>query len=123
MTNFAQRLKELRNKKDVSLDQVANSIDGINKGSLSRYENGKSQPGIEATIKLADYFNCSLDYLTGRSDYINPDLLVNNDFTDIIEEFNQLHNLSKRLNPEKIELMYSILDAIKRENRQFIEHE
>ena len=93
MADFAQRLKELRNKKDVNLDQVANSIDRINKGSLSRYENGKSQPGIEATIKLADYFNCSLDYLTGRSDYINPYLLVNNDFTDIIEEFNQLNHL------------------------------
>ena len=38
--------------------------------TISRYETGEREPGIEELIKLADYFNVSVDYLIGRTD--NP---------------------------------------------------
>ena len=33
-----------------------------------RYECGEMLPTLEPLVKLADYFNVSLDYLTGRVD-------------------------------------------------------
>lgn len=34
---------------------------------ISRYENGEREPGIDELIRIADYFNVSLDYLLERS--------------------------------------------------------
>ena len=36
--------------------------------SYIRYENGSAQPSLENLVKLADYFDVSLDYLLGRED-------------------------------------------------------
>lgn len=36
--------------------------------TISRYETGERKPGIAELIKIADYFNVSVDYLIGRTD-------------------------------------------------------
>lgn len=55
------RLKELREKQDdIELKT------GIKRATFSRYENGKSEPNIATLIKLADYFDISVDYLIGH---------------------------------------------------------
>ena len=35
---------------------------------MCNYEKGKSEPNIETLIKLADYYNVTLDYLVGRDE-------------------------------------------------------
>lgn len=39
---------------------------GIPQGSISNWKNDKYSPGVEALVKIADYFNVSLDSLVGR---------------------------------------------------------
>ncbi len=49
---------------------------GVSSGNLSDWSNGRSQPSVDKLIKIADYFNVSLDYLVGRdADYpsLSPD--------------------------------------------------
>ena len=41
---------------------------GISSGNLSDWANGRSQPSIEKLIRIADYFDVSVDYLVDRSD-------------------------------------------------------
>ena len=41
---------------------------GISSGNISDWLSGRSQPKAEALIKLADFFDCSVDYLLGRTD-------------------------------------------------------
>ena len=36
--------------------------------TISRYETGEREPGIMELIKIADYFNVSVDYLLERTD-------------------------------------------------------
>ncbi len=48
--------------------RVANHL-GIAQPSYSRYENGSAEPSIDTPIKLANLFDVSIDYLTGREDY------------------------------------------------------
>ena len=66
------RLKEIRKTKGVSQLKMAMDLN-TNQNTISRYETGEREPGINELIKIADYFNVSIDYLLERTD--NPKLL------------------------------------------------
>lgn len=61
------RIRDLREDRDLSQQKIATVL-GITQSTYARYENGSRALPIEAAIKLADYYNCSLDYLFFRSD-------------------------------------------------------
>ena len=61
------RLKELRMKKGLSQIKLAMDLN-ISQNTLSRYETGKREAGYDMLIKIADYFNVTLDYLLERTD-------------------------------------------------------
>lgn len=63
------RLKELRKKKHLSQLKMAMDLH-LNQNSISRYENMERQADYATLIKIADYFDVSIDYLLGRTD--NP---------------------------------------------------
>lgn len=44
---------------------------GISQGLMNEYKNGKKLPTLQNLVKIADYLDCSVDYLLGRTD--NPD--------------------------------------------------
>ncbi len=69
MINLATRLIELKEKNNVLQKDIAKSV-GLSLRSYQRYEYGERNPTSDILIKLADYFDVSLDYLVGRSD--NP---------------------------------------------------
>lgn len=61
------RLKELRRRRHIS--QLKLGLDlNINQNTISRYETGEREADYKTLIKIADYFDVSLDYLLGRSD-------------------------------------------------------
>lgn len=61
------RLKELRKNKNISQLKLALDLN-TNQNTISRYETGEREPGIMELIKIADYFNVSIDYLLERTD-------------------------------------------------------
>lgn len=63
------RLKELRKERGISQVKLAMDL-CTNQNTISRYETGEREPGIKELIRIADYFNVSIDYLVGRSE--NP---------------------------------------------------
>ncbi len=63
------RLKEIRKSKGISQLKLAMDLN-TNQNTISRYETGEREPGINELIKIADYFNVSIDYLLDRTD--NP---------------------------------------------------
>ena len=68
MANFADRLKELRKIKGVTQRQMADLL-GIAERNYQRYETGIVDPTASNSIKLADFFEVSVDYLLGRDNY------------------------------------------------------
>lgn len=64
---FSLRLLELRKNRGVSQKALASEL-GISDAAITMMEKGKRFPSFEILIALADYFNCSVDYLVGRSD-------------------------------------------------------
>ncbi len=66
------RLKEIRKLKGISQVKLAFALN-TNQNTISRYETGEREPGISELIKIADYFDVSIDYLLERTD--NPNIL------------------------------------------------
>jgi Predicted transcriptional regulators len=64
---FAERLKQLRTDRKVSMQKLAEEIGLKNKGTIGQFETEITVPAADTLINLADYFNVSLDYLVGRS--------------------------------------------------------
>ena len=59
------KLKELREQEKISQTQLAKKLN-MPLITYTRYENGIREPNIETLIKLADFYNVSLDYLVDR---------------------------------------------------------
>ena len=65
--NFNQRLKTLRLGNGITQKDLGKII-GVGRTTISEYESGKIVPKQKSLIALAEYFNVSVDYLTGVSD-------------------------------------------------------
>ncbi len=64
--NLYNRIKDLRTDIDKTQEKFAKELN-MHKTTYVRYENGDREPPFEFIIKLADYYNVSLDYIAGRS--------------------------------------------------------
>ena len=60
------RLKEIREDNDIKQKEVAEYLN-IRQNTYSQYENGQRQIPIEVLIKLAKFYNISIDYLLGQT--------------------------------------------------------
>ncbi|MCL2109928.1 MAG: helix-turn-helix domain-containing protein [Oscillospiraceae bacterium] len=67
MKIISQRLRELREGVRLSQHKLGELI-GVTQTSINRYETDKADPPPETLIWYADYFDVSLDYITGRTD-------------------------------------------------------
>ena len=63
------RLKELRKKRNISQLKLALDL-SMNQNTISRYETGEREADYKTLIKIAGYFNVSIDYLLERTN--NP---------------------------------------------------
>lgn len=61
------RLKELRQKRNISADELALAI-GISRQQIAKYEADRTDITSDTLIRLATYFHVSTDYLLGLSD-------------------------------------------------------
>ena len=67
MSIFADRIKECRRNMNKTQRDVAIDL-GMSDSGYQNYELGNREPNYETTVKIADYFDVSIDYLTGRTD-------------------------------------------------------
>lgn len=70
---FDERLKQLREEKGKSMRQVAIELQ-IPYTTYVSYEKNEREPNSEALIRIAMYFDCSIDYLIGISN--NKELIT-----------------------------------------------
>ena len=69
--NLNQRLKSLRLESKTTQQSVADAL-GVTVGNVQKFEYGTARPKLDNIVKLADFFNVSVDYLLGRTD--NPQI-------------------------------------------------
>ncbi|EDO1161702.1 helix-turn-helix domain-containing protein [Listeria innocua] len=62
---FGDTLMKLRKSKNLTQSDIAKIL-GVARTTYSSYEQNRRMPDAEIQIKIADYFDVSLDYLHGR---------------------------------------------------------
>ena len=65
------RIKDLREDRDITQKEIAAYLN-IKQNTYSQYENGQRQIPLDSLIKLACYFNTSLDYILELTNEIKP---------------------------------------------------
>lgn len=61
-----QRIKDLRQDNDITIKEISEIL-GLHRDVYARYEKGIRDFPIDILIQLADYYDCSIDYLVGRT--------------------------------------------------------
>ncbi len=77
---IGNRIKLLREELGLKQDELAKELN-ISPSSIGMYETNKREPNNEITIKLADFFGVSTDYLLGKSDIRKSDEQIKEEFT------------------------------------------
>ena len=62
-----RRIRDLREDNDLNQTQVAKML-GMSQTGYSKYETGENDIPTAVLIKLADFYNTSIDYLLGQTD-------------------------------------------------------
>jgi len=66
-SSFAERLSDLMFERNIKSNELAAAI-GTNTSSVNDWKRGKFQMYLSNLLKVADFFGCSLEFLTGRSE-------------------------------------------------------
>ena len=66
-----KRLKDLREDKDINQTELAQILN-MSQTGYSKYETGENDIPTIILIKLADFYNTSIDYILGRPDDSTP---------------------------------------------------
>ena len=87
-------LKLLRKESGISQQKLADTI-GMTQQSINQYENHDTEPDIMTLCKLADFFETSIDFLTGHTDirnHIEPTSAyhLNADEGEVIDKYRAL---------------------------------
>ncbi|MBR5294917.1 MAG: helix-turn-helix transcriptional regulator [Oscillospiraceae bacterium] len=61
-----QRIRDLREDHDLTQKQIAQML-GMSQTGYSKYETGENDIPTQVLIKLADFYQTSIDYLLGRT--------------------------------------------------------
>lgn len=67
MKIFGERLKELREERKVSMEELGKEI-GVSHSAISRWERDLREPSLENAKQIAIFFKVSTDYLCGLED-------------------------------------------------------
>lgn len=62
-----RRLRELRDEKDLTQTEIAKML-GMSQTGYSKYETGENDIPTDVLIKLAKFYNTSIDYLLGQTE-------------------------------------------------------
>lgn len=71
---LGKKLKELRKNKKLTQKQISNDL-GYSASRYSNYENNIRMPSLDELVILADYFDVTTDYLLGRTDKKNIEIV------------------------------------------------
>ena len=111
------KLKELRKAKHLTQDQLAEQL-GVKKHNLSDWEVGRSDPSIDHLIKIADYFNLSIQSILDLPILIQAQIplelqlnyIALNPNNEVEQQlFSKLNTYSK----EQLSILKNLIEAIK----------
>lgn len=80
MSKYTDRIKELRKEKMITQTQLATELGLSSPSRLRMWESGASEPSIDMLVRIAEYFQVSVDYLISRTNERNDN------FSELVEK-------------------------------------
>lgn len=71
---FGQRLRIERLNRGLTQEELGKLVNK-SKNNISQYETGKREPDLQTLNKFAEIFNCTVDYLLGRTEQRNTAII------------------------------------------------
>jgi transcriptional regulator with XRE-family HTH domain len=89
--NFNARLKQLRQKNNLTQSQLAEIL-GLKPTAISNYESQRNEPSFDKLIALSKYFDVTCDYLLGVTDSYLPigGEVLDKDIVEFFDLYQQL---------------------------------
>ena len=109
-------LKELREKANMTQQQLADLLH-VSKYTVSKWEQGISQPKMDIEMMIANIFCVSLDYLNGGSAFSRFEKVMSQEFSEgvtFMNIFDHIINLPEAYR-SFVKLQLESLDALARE--------
>ena len=99
---FMKRMKELRQKKGISMEELATALN-VSKSRVNMWENNGSVPRSDVLVKIAEYYNVPTDYLLGNN---------NTSESPTDAKLNALQRNLGKLNEEELKKAENVLKAV-----------
>ncbi|QIB26281.1 helix-turn-helix domain-containing protein [Caloranaerobacter azorensis] len=117
MKSIGDIIKRLRKDNNLTQDELANKLN-ISRSTIGMIETNKREPSNELLVKIANFFNVSIDYLLGRTDIRNPEkeLTLEDELTP--EEKELLKKIKE--DPELSILFHDLKNAPKKKIKQLL---
>lgn len=101
---FGKRLNKLREERNIPMSVMAEAV-GTTKSAISRYENGKTEPGINILNDIAKYFGVTLDWLAGNGDINDVQFRDKEGYTNAVNKC-----IKSSITPEKLSQLIDVLN-------------
>jgi transcriptional regulator with XRE-family HTH domain len=117
VARVGERIKGLRQSKNLSQDDIAKIIGAKNRSTIANYEAERISPDFEAIEKLAIYFNVTTDYIFGLTDDPIKKAEVAFELTDgrVITDINKMF---AELGPSDQKLIIDMFLSLKEKDKQ-----
>ncbi len=103
MKNFSRIIRELRNEKGLTQEELSKKI-GVRCGTYCKWEQNRANASYEDLIKLANFYQVSVDYLIGHTDDLGNVTIIttqenslNKNERTLLSQFKKLSNSEKDL--------------------------
>lgn len=114
------RIKALRISKNMTQKELADTVE-LSLDMIKSIEQGRKLPSLDTLNKFADFFQCTIDYLMGRTDTPNEDRPVSwPEMNKVLYEFVDLAN---QYNPPLAKRFKEFFDKFPKEDREATKEE
>lgn len=105
-----ENLRKLRIENGISQQQLGEAL-LVSQQSVNKYENHNVEPDVQGLIKIAEYFDVSLDYLTGRTDI--KEMVDKMKMSELTDEEMRLISKFRGLTDEQKKAVMSVMESYK----------
>lgn len=104
MSKFPERLKELRKNRKISQQTLSKYLN-YGYTAIANYESGRNEPSIDTLIQIAEYFDVTVDYLIGLSDFPNREKGLLKKETKLLLGYRELNDAEQNVIEELLEIL------------------
>ena len=102
------RIKELSKKKKINMETMLEDCNlGVN--AIRQINDTKGMASF-SLAKIADYLDCSVDYLLGRVDI--PETTASDTYSDLTDEEKSMLLLTRKFSPDITPIVVALLSAL-----------